>query len=70
MLGSLVQAHHVGIDELAGEPHPDAAPDRYLRFQLRGHRVVENPVQVRQRYVGVDRGNKRPRSSGGPRGIG
>ena len=47
------------VDQPAGEPHPDPAARHRGRVQLGRHQVVERPVQVGQRHVDRDPGDRR-----------
>jgi hypothetical protein len=54
----------VTADELPGEPDPDpASGDGGFRHPLR-YQIVEGPVQMRQRHINQDPGDRQVRSGG------
>ena len=46
------------VDELTGEPHPDPASGDHRRRELLWHEVVERSVEVWQRHLDGDPGNR------------
>jgi hypothetical protein len=56
--GGLDDLDDVAVDQPAGEAHADAAARRDRVLQLRRHGVVEEPVEVGERHVDGDAGDR------------
>ena len=58
VLGVGPPVQHEAVDQLPGEADPHPAAGHRRVGQLRRHQVVERPVQVRQRHVDGDAGDR------------